>query len=235
MAQTVELPDIPQPLGPGRKVLDGLKWLLAPLVVWWQRPAIRRYLTHSQMPRLQVGCGPHRHPGWLNSDRLIANGVIYLDATRPLPFPDASFQFVFCEHFLTVLTLPQAFDFLRECHRILRPGGVLRLSQTSLEWLEQLLSRPEPAYVDWACRRLPGAPEPSSCLAFNNLIYGFDFKFVYNRPFLTELLTRAGFSEVIPEQTGQSRHSWLQNIEAHGKVIPEQFNRMETLVLEATR
>jgi predicted SAM-dependent methyltransferase len=235
VAQTVDLPAIPQPVGPGRKALDGLKWLLAPGVVWWQGPAIRRYLARAQVPRLQVGCGPHRHSGWLNCDRLISRGVIYLDATRPLPFPDASFEFVFCEHFLTVLTLPRAFDFLRECHRILRPGGVLRLAQTGLEWLEQLLRQPDPAYVEWACQRLPGAPGPSSCLAFNNLIYGFDFKFVYNRPFLTELLNRAGFSQILSEQVGQSRHTWLQGLEAHGKVIPEQFNQLETMVLEATR
>ena len=44
-----------------------------------------------------------------------------------LPFDDASLDFIFSEHFLAHLFLDEAIELLRECARILRPRGVLRL------------------------------------------------------------------------------------------------------------
>jgi predicted SAM-dependent methyltransferase len=43
-----------------------------------------------------------------------------------LAFPDASFDYIFSEHFLHHLFFDEALALLRECHRILRPRGVLR-------------------------------------------------------------------------------------------------------------
>lgn len=43
-----------------------------------------------------------------------------------LPLEDESIGYVFSEHFLEHLFLDEATELLRECHRILRPGGVIR-------------------------------------------------------------------------------------------------------------
>ncbi|HET9299275.1 MAG TPA: methyltransferase domain-containing protein [Candidatus Polarisedimenticolaceae bacterium] len=43
-----------------------------------------------------------------------------------LSFPDGSFHYVFSEHFLHHLFFDEAHALLRECFRILAPGGVLR-------------------------------------------------------------------------------------------------------------
>lgn len=43
-----------------------------------------------------------------------------------LPFRDQSFTFVFSEHFFEHLFMDEAFELFRECHRVLRPGGVMR-------------------------------------------------------------------------------------------------------------
>jgi len=45
---------------------------------------------------------------------------------RRLPLPDSSVDAIFNEHFLGYLTVEQALHMLEECHRLLRPGGVLR-------------------------------------------------------------------------------------------------------------
>ena len=43
-----------------------------------------------------------------------------------LPFESSSFGFIYSEHFLEHLTPSLALELLRECHRILKVGGVLR-------------------------------------------------------------------------------------------------------------
>ena len=43
-----------------------------------------------------------------------------------LPFRDSTFTFVFSEHFFEHLFMDEAFELFRECHRVLRPGGVMR-------------------------------------------------------------------------------------------------------------
>jgi predicted SAM-dependent methyltransferase len=45
-----------------------------------------------------------------------------------LPFRDRSFDFAFSEHFFEHLFLDEAFELLRDCRRVLRPGAVLRTS-----------------------------------------------------------------------------------------------------------
>lgn len=77
--------------------------------------------------------GYHAVDGWLNAD-LIA-GDIYLDATKRLPLPDGCFGFIFAAQFIEHVSLRDGRRFSEECYRILRPGGVIRLSSPDLDRL----------------------------------------------------------------------------------------------------
>src|SRR5688500_68383 len=84
--------------------------------------------------KLHLGCGPVALPGWLNIDNLPYPGVDrVLDVTAGLPFEDV--QFVFAEHFIEHLELDAAMALMRECRRVLRDDGVLRLSTPNLDWV----------------------------------------------------------------------------------------------------
>ena len=50
----------------------------------------------------------------------------FFQAGGRLDFEDGTFDFIVSEHFFEHLHLPDALALLRECHRILRPGGVIR-------------------------------------------------------------------------------------------------------------
>ncbi|GCE30975.1 hypothetical protein KDA_64590 [Dictyobacter alpinus] len=55
-----------------------------------------------------------------------------MDASQPLDFPDASFDLIntrFVASFLTRATWP---DLLKECMRLLKPGGILQLTEVEL-------------------------------------------------------------------------------------------------------
>ena len=55
-----------------------------------------------------------------------------MDATKPLPFPDNTFDLINGRILTGFLTTRQWSTLLQECHRITRPGGILRL--TEAEW-----------------------------------------------------------------------------------------------------
>jgi ubiquinone/menaquinone biosynthesis C-methylase UbiE len=55
-----------------------------------------------------------------------------MDATQPLAFPDNSFDLVNGRILLGFLSTQQWSSLLAECHRIIKPGGILRL--TEAEW-----------------------------------------------------------------------------------------------------
>ena len=51
----------------------------------------------------------------------------YYEKGDRLPYEDGQFAFVFSEHFFEHLFLDEAIALLNECHRLMKPGGVIRI------------------------------------------------------------------------------------------------------------
>ena len=83
---------------------------------------------------LNLGCGSHFHPDWVNVDLIAtAPSVRTHDLQKPLPFEAESFSAVYHSHVLEHLPRERALSFLKECHRVLQPKGVLRVAVPDLE------------------------------------------------------------------------------------------------------
>ena len=83
---------------------------------------------------LNLGCGKHYHPDWTNIDIVSAGeNVIAYDLTKGIPFSDNSFDVVYHSHVLEHIPKIQAEYFLKECYRVLRPQGILRVAVPDLE------------------------------------------------------------------------------------------------------
>lgn len=85
---------------------------------------------------LNLGCGYRfsRDVRWLNVDLAPASpDVKRIDATSGLPFRDESLLGVYHSHVLEHLDSEAGLRLLRECFRILQPGGVLRVAVPDLE------------------------------------------------------------------------------------------------------
>ena len=83
--------------------------------------------------RLNLGCGKRFRDDWTNVDVLPAPGVLAHDLREPLPFADGAFDFVYHSHVLEHFRVGDAPAFLKECRRVLRPGGTLRAVVPDLE------------------------------------------------------------------------------------------------------
>lgn len=81
---------------------------------------------------LNIGCGKKHLSGFVNMD--IAQPYDKkLDARKGLPYSDQAVDGVYSEHFFEHLTQAEGLDFLRECRRVLKPGGAVRIAMPDLD------------------------------------------------------------------------------------------------------
>lgn len=79
--------------------------------------------------KIQFGCGGNKLPGFVNHDSEV-------DITKRLPYADGVADFVFAEHVVEHISAPDSLRFMDECHRILKPGGTLRLCVPILDRIQ---------------------------------------------------------------------------------------------------
>lgn len=83
---------------------------------------------------LNVGCGATFHPDWINLDAApVSPAVRAHDIGKGLPFPDGHFRAVYASHVLEHFDPDDGLRLLRECRRVLEPGGIARIVVPDLE------------------------------------------------------------------------------------------------------
>lgn len=92
-----------------------------------------RFECHGQV-LLNLGCGNRVNPKWVNADLGPKDGsVLPINVCKALPFDDNRFDAVFHAHMLEHLEPETGERVMRECVRVLRPGGLLRVSVPDFE------------------------------------------------------------------------------------------------------
>ena len=137
----------------------------------------------------------------------LGQGLDRLNKIVTKPWPFNGLEYVYGEHFLEHLSLEGAIAFLNNVWKSLKPGGVIRLSTPSIEWVLSThfnLSETNPQ------RRI------DSTFSMNRAFHGWGHQFIYSKDFLQSLLDNLGWQKVIFCEYGKSEHSSLQGIERHG-------------------
>src|SRR5574340_81763 len=78
------------------------------------------------MRTLDVGCGIRKHPGAIGIDRNPASHADVLCDLDRIPFRDGAFDRILAIH--VVEHAPDVIHAMEEFHRLLRPGGTLRIA-----------------------------------------------------------------------------------------------------------
>jgi predicted SAM-dependent methyltransferase len=182
-----------------------------------KRARVARQLEGHQ--RLHLGCGNNIIEGWANVDIQSNRKVIGWDLTECLPVRDQTIDLIFCEHFIEHVTLERAKTLLADCYRVLRAGGILRLSTPSLKKLvDEYLSGRTSEWWDVGWR------PATSCQMLNEGLREWGHQFVYDACELGRLLEEAGFREVTQVAWRESTTPALRNLECrpfHGEIICE--------------
>ena len=200
----------------------------------------KRYIAANLVAKLQLGAGTNVLEGWLSTDlEPQSERVMHLDATKPFPFPDACFDYVYSEHMIEHISWKQGTHMLGECLRVLKPGGRLRIATPDLRVLLGLYDSKDPAgiaYVKWVTDLfLEGVGTYKPSFVINNAFRNWGHQFLYDGELLEMALQQAGFSHLERHLMGQSTNPVLQNIESHGTVVDPAMVAFETMVFEAVR
>ena len=212
---------------------------LARLRIFLRPFAVAGYLKKTQDPKLHLGCGSKLVPGWLNADKFKADADIYLNLTSRFPFPDATFSAVYSEHTLEHIPTDHVRHVLAECHRILKPGGLLRLTIPDLEiyaakyaagdraFFEPIISKyAEKMEKDrkkyWLVRSPGGAFMSRVVRRFYHHQWMYDFET------LKSCLEELSFSKVLKQSCGKS-------LRAEVGAMDREDRAYETLYVEAVK
>lgn len=212
--------------------------------LFWKFPVYRRlkivrYFRSRSDFKLHLGAGTNYLAGWLNTDIVFHPGFLYLDAASNFPFANNTFQYVFSEHMIEHLSAKEGELMLKECWRVLKPGGRIRLATPNLEKVLSLSYSNKTAMEKQYARRLGEVFFPkqnkSGVYLMNYYFHAWGHRFIYDRRTLGETVKKIGFIDVRFHQAGKSTDVCLRNIESHGFVLGEEINRFETMVVEAVK
>jgi len=171
-----------------------------------------------QALKLHLGCGRIVLDGWKNYDIEKHSGVIQHDLRKPLPHKSDTVDYIFSEHFIEHIDKRDAIKLVKDCHRVLKPGGVIRVITPDLQVLLD----------DYAAKRINRWAEiwqpESPCAMINEGMRFWGHLYVYDKPDLTALLACAGFKSIKSCQYKQSTHEALSGIDQRphfGEIILE--------------
>lgn len=214
--------------------------------------------------KLHLGCGLTAPQSWLNVDgsrnawlaqKPFLRGIVRTlgllpkyadevpwptnvtihDIRNPLPWADGTFTAVYASHVLEHLFVGQARRVLKECHRVLKPGGVVRMVVPDLEACvaDYVARRDVPGYTgkkpgldgsgDILNQRLlfheVEPPGGNPIMKYYHLRNNFHLhKWMYDERTLGERLKEAGFVEVKRMNYLESRIPGIEEVERRDRV-----------------
>ena len=193
--------------------------------------------------RLHIGCGPGHIPGWINID--VAPAPLSMNVLAGLPFAEGSARYVFVSHFLEHLFFPaDVRAFLADVHRVLEPGGVVRVVVPDIEKCIAAYTTNDRSFFESRRETWPWWPEnptrledflayagtsPEPAYLFEAHKYGYDYET------LARVLGDAGFVDVSRSSFMGSSHEALRVDDASAVASAKYGDEYYSLFVEARR
>lgn len=206
--------------------------------------------------KLNLGCGPVQPSGWINADgsnrawlasrlpwldRLLVilhlidstefnKQTFYVDLLCQLPWKDRSVDVIYMGEILEHFTREEGEKVLRECYRILKPSGILRLRvpDNAFFWAnyvkeyEQVKKKPR---SQWSLNHARWIEMFFKDVCINRpkiwQSIGHYHKWMYDEVSLTLLIESIGFNNVQRKAFRQSAISQIEDVEIREDLIIE--------------
>ncbi len=162
----------------------------------------------TQVARLHWGCGSHTPAGWINSDLREGPGVdIAGNILDGLPIDDDSLDYISSQHVLPELNIHEQVPALRELRRMLKPGGVLRMSLPDLDKaIEAYQAGRQEHFLVWEYDTIAGN-------FITQMLWHSTIGTLFTYAFLEELMLKAGFREVRRVGYRETRNPYPEIVE----------------------
>lgn len=163
------------------------------------------------MTKINLGSGTSPFDGWINYDIIQHPNVISRDVLETfLPHDNNSIDFIFSEHFIEHAAKIKMINLFKECWRVLKPHGVVRLSTPNLAHVIE-------KYQNKQLWQLPPVWMPATlCDMVNECCHLWGHQYIWDSPELIRCLLECGFSKAYNVEYRKSEYTDLQNLEIRG-------------------
>jgi SAM-dependent methyltransferase len=173
--------------------------------------------------KLHVGCGLRQIPGFYHVDLVRYDHVDLVAPAWDLCLPDGAATLVYACHVLEHMRRPAYLNALREFHRVLQPGGILRVAVPNMrEWCAVYL---ETGSLELAHGSIYGRQDYEE----NTHYQGFD------EAKLSADLLAAGFAEPRRYDWRETEHAQVDDLSQTYLPHLDRAGRLMSLNMEATR
>jgi len=88
---------------------------------------VKKIIKEEREIKIDVGGGDFKRDGWFTLDLNYQSDLVW-DLRKRLPFPNNSVDYIYTSHTLEHFYFKEIIFLLKECYRVLKPGGILRIA-----------------------------------------------------------------------------------------------------------
>jgi len=149
--------------------------------------------------RIDLGSGPSKRDGYIGID-LSPNADIQWDLRKGLPLDDNVISEIRSDHFFEHLELREIIVLLKECHRVLKPGGRLDFSVPHINPFIDAYLRKDYEFINEKITDIPKGDEELYSTCFDRIMWllhrNGEHKSIFDKESIIDKVKLAGFSNV---------------------------------------
>lgn len=174
--------------------------------------------------KVHLGSSNYIIKGWLNYDIDPKGGAIKADLTKGIPHKDNSVSKIFSEHVIEHFSKQEGYNLLKDCYRILKPGGTMRIGWPNLnKIISSHLLKSKKHYNH-------GTPHLDLRYGHwdeitSDRLFSWGHKYAYTPRYMKDILTEIGFKEIKKCKYMDSSHGY--KYDTHNDPV--------TIYMEATK
>jgi predicted SAM-dependent methyltransferase len=158
--------------------------------------------------RLDLGANAVKREGYIGIDLAPASDLKW-DLTWGIPFGDNRVREIRSDHFFEHLELPAVIFVLKECRRVLVPGGVLDISVPHLDPYLDAYARHDYEFLSAAIYDIPKGQEALYSTCFDRIAWllhrAGEHKSMFDRESILAKVRLAGFVDVTTRTFSDTR------------------------------